>query len=93
MKLITDIYRSVNKEGMYLYVAKGFDLEELPPALRKQFGRAELAMSLVLTPEKKLARAESTAVINAIQEQGFYLQMPPVVVGESYMQQIPNAKL
>ena len=45
--------------------------------LLKQFGEAELAMTLLLTPERKLARVEAPKVLESIAEQGFFLQMPP----------------
>jgi uncharacterized protein YcgL (UPF0745 family) len=76
-QLNVDIYRSSIKEGMYLYLEQGASLEQVPEILRKQFARGELTMSLQLTPEKKLARADASKVMATIQEQGFYLQMPP----------------
>ena len=79
MKSLTTIYRSPKKEGMYLYVDKKEDLSRVPEALLKQFGVPELAMTLIITPEKKLARANSKEVLQAINEQGFYLQMPPSI--------------
>ena len=79
---------------MYLYVRKGFDLLTLPEALLKQFGQPELAMTLLLTPEKKLARVDVQKVIEGIETQDFFLQMPPSsVTSEEYMQKIPNSKL
>ncbi len=90
-KLITEIFRSSRKEGAYLYVEKGKDQSELPELLLKQLGRLEQAMVLVLTPDKKLANADASKVIDAIQSQGFYLQMPPVP--EPFRQSIPNDKL
>lgn len=62
---------------MYLYVKKGYSLEQLPDSLRAAFGRAELAMTLLLTAERKLARADVTKVMASIDAQDFYLQMPP----------------
>lgn len=76
-QLNVDVYRNSQKEGMYLYIEQGTGLEQVPEVLRKQFARAELTMSLLLTPEKKLARAEAAKVMASIEEQGFYLQMPP----------------
>ncbi|WP_019604589.1 YcgL domain-containing protein [Teredinibacter turnerae] len=93
-QLIVDIYRSARKEGMYLYVRKGYDLGQLPAALLTQFGRAEHAMAMLLTAQKKLARADAKAVIAAVETQAYYLQMPPSPSGQDdYMQQIPNSKL
>jgi uncharacterized protein YcgL (UPF0745 family) len=77
MKKICSVYRSPKEEGMYLYVDKKIDLESVPEALLKRFGKPELAMTLVLTSDKKLARADAGRVIEMIEEQGFYLQIPP----------------
>jgi uncharacterized protein len=77
MKLITQIYRSRKEEGMYLYVKKEDGLMRIPADLLKLFGTPEPAMVLVLTPEKKLAHANVNAVIALIEENGFYLQLPP----------------
>jgi len=77
MKKICSVYRSPREEGMYLYVDKKNDLEPVPEALLKRFGKPELAMTLVLTPDKKLARADAGRVLEMIKEQGFYLQIPP----------------
>ncbi len=90
MKLI-DIYRSKKKEGMYLYVEKGKNLEDLPEALIKQFGNVELSMVLKLTAERKLAQVSAKKVLEALDNQGFYLQLPPALDG--YMQKIPNSKI
>lgn len=80
MKVLTDIYRSSKKEGLYLYVKKGQDLAELPEILMKQFGKAEFSMRILLTEEKKLARANAADVLEAMEKQHFYLQMPPADV-------------
>lgn len=92
-KQLTTIYRSSKQEGMYLYVNKQQDLEAVPDELLKRFGKPELAMTLVLDPDKKLARTDAATVIKAIEEQGFYLQLPPSPI--DYMQKInhENSKL
>ncbi len=76
MKKICSIYRSPNEEGMYLYVDKKKGLEPVPSELLRRFGKPVLAMTLLLTPDKKLARVETKRVLEMIEEQGFYLQMP-----------------
>lgn len=76
-KVIVSIFRSSKKEGMYLYVDKQEGLDRVPEPLQQQFGKAELAMTLVLTPERKLARADASKVLQSIADQGFYLQLPP----------------
>jgi uncharacterized protein YcgL (UPF0745 family) len=43
----------------------------------REFGAAERAMTLALTPERHLARADAADVLRCIRENGFYLQLPP----------------
>ncbi|MDX1588597.1 MAG: YcgL domain-containing protein [Oleiphilaceae bacterium] len=71
------IYRSSKKEGMYLFVDKDEDLSRVPESLMKTFGRPQHAMDLLLRPERKLARANVAEVMQALDEPGYYLQMPP----------------
>ena len=68
---------------MYIYVDKKDGLEKLPETLHKQTGKMVLAMGLVITPDKKLARAIAKDVLAAIESQGFYLQVPPSLYGEA----------
>ncbi len=77
MKLLTEIFRSTKRDEMYLYVDKKKGLKGLPEELLALFGRPEAVMTLVLTPEKKLARVEAKEVCQALISQGYYLQMPP----------------
>ncbi|MCP1365046.1 YcgL domain-containing protein, partial [Halomonas sp. BBD48] len=46
-------------------------------ALLERFGQPVSLMTLLLTEDKALARADAGKVMAAIDEQGFYLQMPP----------------
>jgi len=77
MKRLCSVYRCSKKEGMYLYVDKKDGLNVLPEMLFKQIGKTELAMTLLIDEAKKLARANAQDVLNSIEENGFYLQMPP----------------
>lgn len=76
-RLFCSVFRSARKEGMYLFVRRGQDLGDLPEALMKVFGRPEHSMDLLLRDGIKLARADVAEVMEAIEEKGFYLQMPP----------------
>ncbi|XOZ34296.1 YcgL domain-containing protein [Halomonadaceae bacterium KBTZ08] len=76
-KHLISIYRSSKREGMYVFVPRETDPATLPSTLITHFGQPVHAMDLVLTPERKLARASAADVIQAIRDQGFYLQMPP----------------
>lgn len=75
-RLIT-IYKSSRREEMYLYVDREEDLERVPEVLLQMFGAPIHVMPLLLTPERRLARAKASEVLDAIASQGFYLQMPP----------------
>lgn len=77
MKHLVEIFRSSRKEEMYLYVEKTKGLVDVPETLMKQFGDAQSVMTLVLAPERKLARADTAEVLQNIEQHGFYLQMPP----------------
>ena len=76
-RLFVSVFRSPRKQGMYLYVERGQDLDELPGSMMGYFGKPESALDLVLTSQRRLARASAADVIAAIREQGFYIQMPP----------------
>ncbi len=82
-QLICEIYRCSKKEGMYIYIDKRDGLEKLPDTLKQKTGRMELAMTLMITPDKKLARAKAEDILLAIDSQGFYLQMPPSAAAEA----------
>ena len=81
MRKICSIYRSSKEEGLYLYVEKAEGVERVPEQLLSKFGTPQLAMTLLIDEEKKLAKADAKKVLAAIADQGFYLQMPPVKEG------------
>lgn len=88
-KLICEIFQSSKQPGMYLYVEKKAGLTRVPEVLLERFGKAKSAMTLLLTPERKLANADIGKVLSAIETQGFYLQLPK---GEDdYMRDIAQA--
>ena len=72
-----DIYKGNKKAEMYLYVDSEQGLETVPEALMASFGELELVMSLALTKTQKLARVDIISVIQALKDNGYYLQMPP----------------
>ena len=92
-KIICQVYRSSKKSDMYLYVDKKQDLTRVPEALLTIFGKPQAAMVLLLDENKKLARANVSDVIKSIEEQGFYLQMPPLENSEMQDVAIKNSKL
>ena len=71
------IYRSTVKLEAYLYIQEKDDFSAIPEPLRKSLGRLEFVMELELGPERKLARAAVSEVMESLREKGFFLQMPP----------------
>ncbi|MEM7097008.1 MAG: YcgL domain-containing protein [Pseudomonadota bacterium] len=68
--------RSKKKADTYLYVPEGAEYDSLPEALRDQFGEAEAFLTFELTAQRTLALTDTQLVLQALEEQGFYLQMP-----------------
>ena len=77
--MLTSVYRSKNKDHMYLYITTKDDFSEVPEKLMKLFGKPEFSMLVNLSKREKLARVELPLVKQALKEQGYYLQMPPVI--------------
>ena len=75
--MLCQVYRSPRQEQMYLYVSKQDGLAKVPEPLLKRFGEPEPIMLLNLDGSRKLARVDADQVVEAIREQGFFLQMPP----------------
>ena len=76
-KLLCEIFKSSRKDEMYLYVDKRKGIESVPDALMDTFGKPVPVLTMILTEDKTLARVKAADVMAAIDEQGFYLQMPP----------------
>lgn len=74
--MLCAIYKSKKKEGMYLYIAKRDDFSPIPDPLRDSFGTPIFVMLFNLKGEKSLINADNQDIIEKIQQQGFYLQMP-----------------
>lgn len=74
------VYKSLKKPDTYLYVATkeetGYPSVILPEVLDASLSPLESVLQLELTPERQLARVSGGEVIKAIQQQGWYLQMP-----------------
>ena len=74
---VVEIFKGTKKEEMYLYVDQKEGLKKVPDDLLGTFGRTESVMVLPLTKDKKLARVKAADVLEGIENQGYFLQMPP----------------
>lgn len=75
--MLCAIYKSPKKDEMYLYIAKRDDFSAVPAELMSVFGKPQFVMLFNLLGEKNLARADKQEVLNKIENEGFYLQLPP----------------
>ncbi|KAA8551968.1 YcgL domain-containing protein [Pseudomonas marginalis] len=91
MKRICSIYRSLKKDGMYLYVLKSDALERVPEPLMAAFGKPHHAFDMVLTPERKLSREDIIVVLENLDKQCYHLQMPPAE--DEYIEHLPEELL
>ena len=73
------IYKSTKKEELYLYIDKQDDFSCIPEAILKSIGTPSFVMELNITSERQLAREKASDVIKGIEENGFFIQMPPVI--------------
>ena len=71
------IFRSSKKMDTYIYLPIEAEFDDLPEALRKQFGRSVFVMELLLTTSLKLALFDAATVMQGIAKDGFFLQFPP----------------
>ncbi|WP_456405326.1 YcgL domain-containing protein [Thiolapillus sp.] len=71
------IYKSSKKDEMYLYLASEEDFDAVPELLMAGFGQPSLVMELELHENRPLARADTAKVMQQLEEEGYFLQMPP----------------
>ncbi|MFI3218823.1 MAG: YcgL domain-containing protein [Methylococcales bacterium] len=71
------VYKSLKKHLLYLYISQKDDFSRVPTELLQTFGTLEFVLELELTPERKLAKEDSQKVLASLQEQGFFVQLPP----------------
>ncbi|MFT5259983.1 MAG: hypothetical protein ACI9J2_001793 [Saprospiraceae bacterium] len=77
MPIDCQVFKSAKQPDTYLYLERKKQHSELPEGLLTLLGDINPILHFKLHPEKRLAQAKAIDVIQAIQENGFYLQMPP----------------
>lgn len=81
MGIKCDVYKSVNKDHVYLYVAHEMGLRKVPNGLLEQFGEPQIALSFDLSKERSLAKEDPLQVLANLEEHGYHLQLPPIIKG------------
>ena len=82
MKSICAVYRSRRNPDTYLYVDHHEGLSRVPEALQRELGGTERAMTLVLTPQRRLARTSAAEVLRAIRRTGL-LSADAAIAGDA----------
>lgn len=77
-----DVYKTARKAETFLFVPAGQLPEQWPEQLAKAFAPAQWVMSLTLSEDRPLAAQPVTTVMEAVRQQGFYLQLPPSRYGQ-----------
>lgn len=79
------IYRSEKKQETYLYLPIGSPFSDLPDELREMFGEPILVMKLEIGQETRLAQVDAETVIKALNDPGYFLQLPPKIPVEELL--------
>ena len=73
---IVSVYKTNKQADTYLYVLKSKDLKTLPAGLVEIFGTPVHALNLLLKKDKTFARFTREKLVEALNKEGFYLQLP-----------------
>ena len=71
------VYKSLKQFDYFLFVKKEDEFARVPDGLRQMLSVLEKIMDLELDENRNLAQADVVVVMQQIEEQGYYLQMPP----------------
>jgi uncharacterized protein YcgL (UPF0745 family) len=88
--MLVSIYKSIRKEGAYLYIPKRDDFSGVPEQLLQTFGKPVFVM-MVNLQGRELAQVDIDKVRESIEQQGFFLQVPPPV--ENVLDQFKQQKI
>ena len=71
------VYRSEKKQGMFLYLSNKDDFSCVPESLLKLLGETTYSFEFDLSKDRKLVKVEAKEVMKVMDENGYFLQMPP----------------
>lgn len=71
------IYKSDRKPDTYLYLPYQSSFDDLPDGLTQMWGEPQLVMHLDLDKKQQLALVDIAEVKSKLNEEGYFLQMPP----------------
>jgi len=71
------IYKGKKKPDSYLFVTDEAALDMVPQPLLDMLGKLEFVMSLSLHKNRRLVQADVEQVMQSLEKQAYYLQIPP----------------
>lgn len=71
------VYRSNKNSGLYLYLKEKDNFDNVPESLIALLGDINFSFEFDLGKNRKLVRAEAQEVLRLMNENGYFLQMPP----------------
>lgn len=72
------VYRSRRKPGSFLFLPEKDNFARVPEVLMTIFGEPEFSFDFELNAERKLVlKLEAPEIRRVMQENGFFLQLPP----------------
>lgn len=77
MTRLVKVFKGSRKADTYVFVDFKEGLSRVPEPLLAQLGTTSEVMSLKLSADRPLARANAKDVLDQIDRAGFYLQLPP----------------
>ncbi|MFC3914113.1 YcgL domain-containing protein [Pseudaeromonas sharmana] len=75
--MICAVYKSAKKADTYLYLIRRDDFSCVPTELMGLFGKPQFVMLLPLESRERLALVDKHKLQDALQAQGYFLQLPP----------------
>jgi hypothetical protein len=75
--LLVSAYKSSKKDELYLMIPQSAELNDLPAELRVMFGEAKHVLDFEMTPTRKMGREDPQKVWDALQQKGYFIQLPP----------------
>mgnify|MGYP000592353297 CR=1 FL=1 len=75
--MLCSVYKSSRKADTYLFINKRDDFSQVPDALLEMFGTPNLVTVVNLATKTKLGMADIDKVKASLNNEGFYLQLPP----------------
>ncbi|MEZ5477401.1 MAG: YcgL domain-containing protein [Thiolinea sp.] len=71
------VYRSKHKRQTYLFLPEKDNFSQVPESLLQLFGIAEFSFEFELRPGRQMIMTDTDQVIRNLEENGFFLQLPP----------------